>query len=324
MSGKKLIMPSVLFMALAALFLTAEAGNRPDAWLGIYTQTVDEDLKEAFDLNSDYGVIIKLVVPDSPADKAGLKQGDVILKFSGDKLADSDQLIGFVRNHDPGDEVEIEIMRKGKEKELVVELGSRQDYDDADRFLWKHKGLMPHVYSKTYKSKKSVFSDSYIGLQLENMNAQLGEYFGVEDGEGALVTEVIEDSPASEAGLKAGDVVIEVDGDKVTDPSDVQEAICGKDEGDEVELIVLRDKQEKKFTLQVAESPDDFYSFDKFPAFLDLDDDFIFMPRMKGLFRGTFDHDMTDMEEMREWMDNLQEELKELRRELKEIQEKLE
>lgn len=146
----------------------------------------------------------------------------------------------------------------------------------------------------------------------------------MEDGEGALITEVIEDSPAAEAGLKAGDVVIEINGDKVTDPSDVQEAIYGKDEGDKVELIVLRDKQEKKFMLRVAKSPDDYYSFGKFSTFFDLDDDFIFMPRMKGLFRGTFDHDMTDMEEMREWMDNLQEELKELRRELKEIQKKLE
>lgn len=326
MNRKSLVIALAVLMALPVLSLTAQAGHHSDAWLGIYTQTVDDVLKEAFDLDSDYGVVVKMVIDDSPAEEAGLKQGDIILMFDGEKLTDADQLVASVKNHDPEDEVKILIARKGKELELVAELGSRSKYEDAERYYKKALKLAPQVYSKTYKLDKFSLSDTYIGVTLENLNYQLGEYFGVKDGKGALVTEVMDDSPAAKAGLKAGDVIIKVDGEEVDKLSDVKEAVSDKDEGDKIELSVLRNKNQIEFALEVEESPEDFRHLENVFMIPDFDDDIITLPnlpKMKGLFRGDFDFDVPDMSELQEELEELEEELEELREELKELQEKL-
>ncbi|UCD94124.1 MAG: PDZ domain-containing protein, partial [Candidatus Zixiibacteriota bacterium] len=296
------------------------AGPGPDAWLGIYTQTVDDDLKEAFDLDRDYGVIIKMVVPGSPADEAGLRQSDIILRFDGRRLADSDELVRYVSRREPGDEVKIDIVRKGREKSITVALGSRDDDRDAERYILKNQIPGLNHYYKSFQMYKSSLSDSYIGVTLENLNSQLGEYFGVKGGKGALITEVTDDSPAGKAGLKAGDVIVEVDGTEVDELSDVQEAVREKEEGDKVSLKVLRNREQMEFSFEVEESPDDFFWHGTVP---DTDEDFFVLPRMKGLFRGTFDEDLPDAVEMKEWMKELEEEMEELREELRELQKKL-
>ena len=322
MAKRKSVVFSSLLAALLLVFVAAgiNAGRGSDAWLGIYTQTVDDDLKEAFDLDRDYGVIIKMVVPDSPADEAGLRQSDIILRFDGRKLADSDELIEFMNQQKPGDEVTIDIVRKGQEKSITVALGSRDDDRKAERYIMKDQLPGMNFYNKSFQMYKSSWSDSYIGVTLENLNAQLGEYFGVEGGKGALITEVTEDSPASKAGLKAGDVIVEVDGTEVEELSDVRDAVRGKEEGDEISLKVLRNRDSMEFSFEVEKSPDDFFWYGTVP---DTDEDFFALPRMKGLFRGTFDEDLPDAVEMKEWMKDLEEEMKELQEELRELQDKL-
>jgi serine protease Do len=317
--------PAVFSSLLAALLLIfgatgVNAGPGSDAWLGIYTQTVDDDLKEAFDLDRDYGVIIKMVVPDSPADEAGLRQSDIILRFDGRKLADSDELIEYVSQQKPGDEVTIDIVRKGQEKSITVALGSRDDDRKAERYILKDQLPGLNHYDKSFHMYKSSLSDSYIGVTLEDLNPQLGEYFGVEEGKGALITEIMEDSPAGKAGLKAGDVIVEVDGREVEELSDVRDAVRGKEEGEEISLRVLRNRDRMEFSFEVGKSPDDFFWYGTVP---DIDEDFFAFPRMKGLFRGTFDEDLPDAVEMKEWMKELEEEMKELREELRELHEKL-
>jgi S1-C subfamily serine protease len=328
----KKLSPIILTILLMIPILVSAGKHKQqnDAWLGIYTQTVNEDLKEAFDLDTDYGVIVKDVIPDSPADKAGLRQGDVILKFADKKVKDADDLVEFISEHKDGDEVELVLIREGERKTLIAELDNREDddsysgaLDNYDKsFQWFDKGS-PKTYTWHHQSDDYKYSNTYIGISLQNLNSQLGEYFGVKDGEGVLITEVMADSPAESAGLKAGDVIIEINGDEVEEPDDVQEAVGETDEGDEMELTVLRNKNEKTFKLEVAEAPENFYSL---PHIMtpDFDDDFLFLPRTKGLFHGNFDHDIFDSEDMEGWRQELEKELKDLRKELKEIKEKLE
>jgi predicted metalloprotease with PDZ domain len=318
-------MKRLVFLGLIALVVglppwSAKAAdkNPNNSWLGLYSQTVDKDLKEAFRLDIDHGVIVKQVVPDSPADKAGLKQGDVILSIDGVNLTGSDQLAELVSGHKPGDQIKVEILRKGEKKEITADIGEREG-DEPLRWFGT-PGSSPQIYSKKYVMNRSSISDTYIGINLESLNAQLGEYFGVKDGQGVLVTEVFEDSPAKKAGLKAGDVITQVDGKEVTEPSDVQKAVGDKSKGDKLNLTILRDRARLEMAVEVAETPDNFYSLPDIQA-PDIPKDMIwFNGPMRGLFRGNFDDNSPDMEGMQESIKQLKEQIEQLQQQMKDMQ----
>lgn len=320
MDRKRRFFAVALTVAVLALSAAAWAGPNSDAWMGIYTQTVDPDLKEAFNLDSDHGIVVKMVIPDSPADKAGLKQGDIILMLDKQRLINADDLVAYVQDHKPGDKLDVRVSRQGVEKDIEVQLGERSNYSDDRDYLFGMMNQAPHTYSKTYKFYDSKYADSYIGVTLQSLNSQLGEYFGVKDGQGALITEVLADSPAEKAGLKAGDVVVAVDGEAVSDPSGVQKVVAAKNEGDKIDVRVIRNHAEKQFAFEVEKSPDNFPPLGNY-MFPD-DEDMIFMPRMRGLFQGDFDQSGPDMKELQEQMKQLQEELKEMQNNMSEMQKK--
>lgn len=311
----------VTLILILPLMIYAGHKENSDAWLGIYTQTVDRDLSEAFDLDREQGVVIKKVIDDSPAEIAGLKRGDIILKFEGEKLFSADELTDLVLDQKPGDEVKIVIFRDGKDKTIIAELGSRDDSADENVFIWKSDKGHRRFFDKSIKEYRCFRSDSYIGVTLQNLNEQLGQYFGVDEGEGALVTEVLDDSPAQKAGLKAGDVIIQIDDKEVENPSDVQMAVRSKEEGDKVKISLLREKKEMEFNLKVEQSPGNNFGHN---MDFDFDDDFLFVPQTKGFFRGNFDHDIFDGGNLRDEMDRLKEELGKMRLELKDINKRLE
>ncbi len=330
MPRKFLLIALAVLLIIPIMVIAGKDKQQSDVWLGIYTQTVDKELKEAFNLGVDYGVIVKSVIPDSPADEAGLKQGDIILKFAGKKVRDADDLVESVSQHKAGDKIDIALIRDGDKKTLVAELDNRDDHDSYGKAYNNYNRALqwfdkngPKTYSWRYQRDDSKYSDTYIGLSLQNLNSQLGEYFGVEDGRGALITEVIAESPAEKAGLKAGDVIVEIDGNKVEGPNDVQEAVQEADKGDEIEVAVLRDKAEKTFKLEVAEAPDNLYSMPNMMT-PDFDNNYLFIPRTKGLFRGNFDNDVFDARDMQEWREGIEQELKELQKELNDLKDKLE
>lgn len=317
---------NVLMISLSLLLLLVLASSQAfargddDGWLGVYTQDIDKDLIEAFDLKTDHGVIIKMVVSESPAEKAGLKQGDVILAFDGVKLTDADQLADLVGDHASGDQVEIDILRKGKKETIAVELGERED--EFSGFGKKWVGTMPGSKDAFKFFYQMESSGAYMGVSLDDLNSQLGEYFGVEKGKGALITEVMKDSPAEKAGLKAGDVIVNIDGMEVEGAADVKEIVMDTEEGDKIEVSVLRDRKQMEFSVEIEESPEDYFGMGNIvPGF---DEDLIFLPKTKGLFRGDFDVDMPDMEELQEEMEALQRELKKMQHELQDIKTKLE
>ena len=309
----------IALLAVLPLWSAGVADKNPtNAWLGLYTQTVDKDLKEAFRLDVDHGVIVNQVIPDSPADKAGLKQGDIILSIDGAKLTGSDQLAVMVTGHKPGDQVKVEILRKGEQKVMTATIGERQGEEPAKFF--GDPGSLPQIYTKKYVKNRSSISDTYIGVNLESLNAQLGEYFGVKDDQGALITEVFEDSPAKKAGLKAGDVITQIDGKEVAEPADVQKVVGDKSKGDKLSLTIIRDRARLEMALEVAETPDNFYSFPDIQA-PDIPKDMIwFSGPMRGLLRGNFDDSSPDMEGMQESIKQLKKQMEELQQQMKNMQ----
>ncbi len=240
---------TLVVLALAALVFGAAVAKsyRSDrgAWLGVVTQSVDYDLAETFDLEVKYGVIINEVVDDSPAEKAGLENDDVIVSIDGERITDYDDLVDMLTEHGEGDQITIGLIRDGKALDVQVELAKRprgrRDLDWRSQFSYDYKVPFGR-------------SDSYIGVQLSDLTDQLGEFFGVERGRGALIREVEEDSPAADAGLKAGDVIVSIDSDKMRDAGDVVEYILDTDPGEQVSITVMRDKAELTVVVEIDES----------------------------------------------------------------------
>jgi serine protease Do len=312
---------AILILAVPVWAVTPNTGNdNGNGWLGLYTQTIDQDLKEAFNLATDHGVVINRVIPDSPADKAGLKAGDILLSLNGTDLNTSEQLADLVGEHNSGDYVKLDIMHKGKEETLSVELGERQD--NQGRMLNNPMGMSPapHVFSKVYRFNQSEVADTYIGVSLQSLNSQLGDYFGVANGKGALVWDVMDDSPAQKAGLKAGDVITSIDGQAVDGPSDVQKAVRDKKKGDKLEMTVLRNKNKMDFALEVGETPPDYLS-NLGNISPDMDQYFnMNMPKMRGLLHGNIGNSFMDLDSMQQSIQQLQEQMQKLQEQLNQMQ----
>jgi serine protease Do len=299
-------------MAISAMAKEYKVSSKR-GWLGVYIQDVDRDIREAMDLKSKKGVLIRDVVDDSPAEEAGVEQEDVIIEFDGKSVRNTSQFTKLVRGTSPGEEVVLTLIRDGKEKTITVVLGKLPKSKDffgfgPDDFLGEAKKLKPRAYSLTY------FSGSRIGVGVQDLTEQLADYFGVEDGEAVLITEVDEDMPAHEAGLKAGDVVVEADGEDVDDTEDLREIISEKEEGEKVKIKVLRDRNPKTFEVGVEEG--DYWSSSGLDA---LDMLKLYTPKVNEAKILLKEH-QTDLEEE---MEELKEELEELKEELQELKEKL-
>jgi serine protease Do len=335
-------------IALAAVLVfalvyggTAMAGKRyikDEGWLGVFIQEVDEDIQEAWDLETDEGVIVDEVIEDSPAEKAGLKDGDVILKYNDQEVTSSGRLTRWIRKTKPETEVTLGIIRDGEPRELVATIEERErEYgyfsdDDDDEYSLRvpHPYIPPIDIPRIDIPRIRVFEDDgehflflgsrgRIGLQLRELTEQLGEYFGVTDGEGALVEKVLEDSPAEKAGIKAGDVIVEIDGERIEDAGDVVEEISHFDEGDEIEITVLRQGDRREFAVEIEEdesSSKRHFLVDKYR-------------KPSRSYRTLEWHDEADEAyeeirgELREAMEELREELEEVREELQEALEEL-
>jgi serine protease Do len=192
-------------------------------WLGVQIQPVTEDLAESMGLKDDKGAIVADVTADSPALKAGLKQGDVILKADGKEIDDARDLSKTVAALAPDAKVPFEIIRDGKAETISVTIGT-----------------MPGEQQK----------QAAIGKPLEKLDlSNLGlEVTPAEDGEGLKISGLDPDSAAAERGLKAGDVILEIAGQHVTDPTDAARALSAA-KGKNVLLLVRSGDNQRYITL---------------------------------------------------------------------------
>lgn len=349
------LVPALTF-TLALLLAAAGTGvaktDSKNPYIGVYAQSIDEDLVEAFDLPADKGIVVVDIIDDSPADEAGLQEGDVIVGFDGHDIDGTEPLKDFVVDKNVGDKVEVIYLRGDQTKKTTIEIGSRPL--EMEKQIWVEKNG-PRGYARTWM--KGMEKSGYIGVSIQDLNEQLGDYFGVKDGNGVLIVEVMDDSPAAKAGIKAGDVVTGVDNEPIEASQDLQEVIASKEEGDKVDIDLLRRGDKKTLTVEVAEDEMGMNAF-VFPEFNmhgkpqmfdkdmrfhfygddDFDDDDVII--RKGRFQGgdhdiiirkggndddeevyirKFKDDMDRSEEIKE----LREELKALRKELKEIRDDL-
>ncbi len=274
-------------------------------WLGVYIQDLDDDMKEAKRLKSTDGVLVDDVVEDSPAEKGGIKAGDVIVEFNGEDANSDSKLRKLIRKASPGDEVEVVVIRDGDKKKLKVVLSEAAE-KSYSYTIWNDDDDREFVFNF---GKDSWGTKAGLGVVIEDLNEQLGEYFGVKNGEGILVEEVLDDSPAERAGLKAGDVIVKADGDEIEGSDELREILAEKEDGDEIEIVVKRDKKDKDFKVKLSE---EFGSASNLARIAHLPRSFtIDVPEIPDV-----EVDV-DVRELKKSMKELKKELKQLKEELK-------
>ncbi len=223
------------------------------SFLGVYAEDINKETMSHYGLREARGVGITGIVKDSPAEKAGLKKDDVILRFDNENVTSVRKLNRLVSEVAPDQTVRMAISRGGAQQELAVTIGKRNDFSDAMHRLKEFHGLMTPGTNFWKWEGPEPGSDGLvlgfgnnrrIGVSTMQLTKQLADYFGVADGKGVLVTSVAEDSPAAKAGIRAGDVITAVDGEKVEVAGDLARAINKKKEGD-VTLTIIRDKTQR-------------------------------------------------------------------------------
>ncbi|NLZ06570.1 MAG: Do family serine endopeptidase [Phycisphaerae bacterium] len=183
-----------------------ESGAVVRGFLGVQGDDVKPGMGEYFGLDTDKGVVIVSVVEDSPADKAGVKQDDVVVELEGQPVSDWNEFRNRVAMYKPGSEVRIVVIRDGKRKPLTVTLEKRPDGEFA-------------------MGGGSQAVQESLGMTLQTLTEELASRLGYEDLSGVLVMEVRPGSPAGEAGIQAGTLITEVNRKPVRNVQEFNEAI---------------------------------------------------------------------------------------------------
>src|SRR5258708_1997695 len=218
------------------------------AFLGVGTEDISKENMGRYGMREVRGAGVTQVVRDSPAEKAGLKKDDVILRFDGESVTSARKLSRLVSESSPDQTVPITISRGGAEQEVSATLSKHSMKnllgtairDDVMKGIEKD---WPQIKAGDGNFVFNFGANRRIGVSTQPLTRQLADYFGAKDG-GLLITSVNENSPAARAGLKAGDVITAVYGEKVDSSGDIVRAINKKEEG-EISLTGLRDQNSR-------------------------------------------------------------------------------
>jgi membrane-associated protease RseP (regulator of RpoE activity) len=219
-------------------------------WLGVRLEEVTAEKAKELKLAGEYGVTVKDVEEGSPAAKAGVAKDDVIVEFAGEKVRSVAQLGRLVRETPPGRTVTLLVSRAGQPRTLSVKLEARAE----GTFEMPGMPPMPRLPNIEIPEFDFVWQARGVrlGISGDELTPQLAEYFGVKQGKGVLVREVVVGSAAAKAGLKAGDVIVAVDGKEVASVGKLRRALAGDtEEKRKVTLTIVRDKREQTLAVEL-------------------------------------------------------------------------
>ena len=252
-------------------------------YLGVYLEEVTSERTKELGLTEERGAIVMKVVSASPAERAGLQENDVIVSFNGRRV-DSVRELQRLLNETPADRsVQIEVIRGGSRQSVAATLSKRsvhgfggalsQGFDDnffkqrenldelkrSEELLKQYQGKMDSFprdfgdFTFVNPGEYAFFGGTRLGISAESLTDQLAEFFGMKDNKGALVASVQENSPAAKAGLKAGDVIIAVDSERVENVRGLIKALSEKKEGT-IALKVVRNRSEQTINVTLEKS----------------------------------------------------------------------
>ncbi len=208
-------------MAKGIIDQLKSSGEVSRGWLGVGIQDLNKDLKEYYGIKDGEGVLITQVFKGDPADKAGIEPKDIVLSVNGEKVDGSRALSRMIAEKDVGEKVKLEILRNGKEKTVTVELAKRKDLPGGPEAL------------------KTDTGDAF-GITVSDLTPEMAARLNIDEKKGVVVTDVADDGKGEKAGLQPGDLIKEVNHKEVKDQEDYREEIDGIQEGNPVNLLILR------------------------------------------------------------------------------------
>lgn len=218
-------------MAKAIADQLIKTGKVQRGYAGISMQDVPADMAEFFKLDNTNGAIVTSVTPDSPADKAGLKKDDVVIQIDNKKIVDTQDVKNIIGFTTPGTNVDITIMRNGKEKKLTLTVGSQQESEIADTSAVGKK----------------------LGLEVQTIDKDVAEKYDVEQGKGVLITNVEPGSAAADAGLRSGMIILEVNRQKITNVGDFNQSLKESEKTKKAYLFVKVNRMLYYVTLPLSD-----------------------------------------------------------------------
>ncbi|MBV9612699.1 MAG: PDZ domain-containing protein [Acidobacteriaceae bacterium] len=222
------------------------------SYLGIRLLDIDSDRAKALKLPDERGVEVADVMEGSPAERSGLRKGDVLISYNGENILGAEQFVRLVQETPPGRKVKIQVWRDGKYEWLVVTTGTAKSWFTLPPNFVGFPGTKIDVFtSRTadIPSPMLIWKSSFFGIECESVEAQLAQYFGVKHG--VLVRAVDKGSAADKAGLRAGDVIVALGDHAVSTPHDMSSYLRSEhQQGQSVAVSMVRDH--KPLTLNVA------------------------------------------------------------------------
>lgn len=242
------------------------AAHSSQGYLGILPGDIDNQRAAALKLKNPAGAEIISVDRDGPAGKVGLRIHDVILQMNGQPIAGQAQLRRMLHETPAGRTITLLISRDGHQQSISVQLADR---DTVEQQAWTQHMVIPAPedddtivvdgpVSRGYSGGNGFFGalslgSPSVGVELDTLGSQLADYFGVKDGQGLLVKHVAENSPASRAGLKAGDVITKANGQPIVTLSEWMKMLH-VNRGKQVQITLVRNRREQTVTLDAATS----------------------------------------------------------------------
>jgi serine protease Do len=218
--------------AIAVIDQLRQFGETRRGWLGVRIQQVTDEIAESLNLKPAHGALVAGVDEKGPAKPAGIEAGDVIVKFDGKDIREMRDLPRVVADTPVGKDVEVVIVRKGKEENRTVKLGRLDDGEKKEAALTPQKDAVPEDKSVVQKT---------LGLNLSNMTDDLRSRFKIKDSvKGVVITGIDAQSPAADKRLNAGDVIVEVSQEQVANTADLQKRVDQlKKEGRKSALLLV-------------------------------------------------------------------------------------
>ena len=236
-------------VAVVSTAVAQSTSTTSEGYLGVTTQTLTDELREGLGFKyAGAGALVNGVMDDSPAMTAGIKQGDIITTIGTKAITSSSTLRSAVRGYKAGQTVSVKVVRAGQTRTLNVKLAEVPD--EGEEFDWETPpptprapyAPMPPPAPKVYRFyggdgddmgdiMVNVGGRGRLGVRVEELTPELGEYFKVASGKGVLVMSVVDESAAKKAGIKSGDVITKVNDTAIADSDDLVSALRKLDAG---------------------------------------------------------------------------------------------
>jgi S1-C subfamily serine protease len=219
--------------------------------LGVLLEGLTEKDFEKMGLKERYGVLIDDTVDDGPAEKAGIREDDVLLEIEDEKIYSTDQIIKMLKNYKIGQTVKVKVAREGDYRTFDVVLEEREDIFP----FMDMSGLnLLNIPRNVFVYKTSEKDGKWIGIIPTELNDMLRESHDVKNG--VFIKKVFQDSPAEKAGLLGGDIILKMDGKKIEESKDLRKIIQEKELDETIEVEIKRGKDMQVIKVGVAERDD--------------------------------------------------------------------